>query len=118
MRDLMLVPNTWSVDRAQFDLRLSDTSSEALAQKLRLRLSMVQGEYFLDTTIGIPYTTRVLVKAPDKVIIDAYFKREILRTAGVAEIKSYSSVYNASARSLQISFTVIDSSGDEVYVEV
>lgn len=118
MRDLMLVPNTWSLDKPQFDLQLSTSSGEALAQKLRLRLSMVQGEYYLNTTIGIPYTTRVLVKAPDKVVIDAYFKREILRTVGVAEIKSYSSVYNASTRSLKVSFTVIDSSGDAVYVEV
>lgn len=118
MRDLMLVPNTWYLDKSTFDLRLSSSSGEALAQKLRLRLSMMQGEYFLDTSIGIPYTTRVLVKAPDKVVVDAYFKREILRTAGVAEIKSYSSVYNTSARSLTINFTVIDSAGDLVYVEV
>jgi len=65
-------------------------SPEAVAQAVMTRLKLFQGEWFIDTEIGVPYNTKVLgfgnIHNYDFII-----KQQILGTQGVSAIASYSS---------------------------
>lgn len=77
-----------------------------IQQKLNIRLRLVQGEWFLDSTKGLPYFTDMLGKENiDGANIEALFKREILNTIGVDEITSFD-MNLSSARQLTVQFSV------------
>lgn len=59
--------------------------SDAVAQQLRIRLRMFEGEWFLDTRVGIPYFGAILVKNPNFGAIKAIFRSAIVTTPGIAE---------------------------------
>ena len=44
--------------------------TENVGQRLRLRLLTFEGEWFLDTTYGVPYFQRILGRKPTKSAID------------------------------------------------
>lgn len=63
---------------------------EAPAQAVRTRLSLWQGEWYLDNREGMPWNTRVLgVRTANT--RDAVIRRHVLRTQDVTEILAYSS---------------------------
>lgn len=80
--------------------------AEAVAQSLRMRLSMFRGEWFLDLDAGVPYFETVLVKNPNMTAIRAVFRSEILATPGVLGLLSLSLNYVAADRSLRVDFAV------------
>lgn len=65
-------------------------SPEAVAQAVLTRLRLVQGEWFVDTTAGTPYSTEILGKTTQRQR-DFAIRSQILGTEGVKEIVSYSS---------------------------
>ena len=70
---------------------------EAVAQCAKTRLGFWLGEWFLDTTDGTPWETKVLGKytAP---VRDAVIRARILGTLGVNRIISYYSNFNPRTR--------------------
>lgn len=65
-------------------------SSAEIAQRVGTRLRLLEGEWFLDTTSGTPYSTLVLGKGT-RPYYDQAIKARILGTTGVTEITEYSS---------------------------
>jgi hypothetical protein len=61
--------------------------AEAVASDLRARLQTFAGEWFLDTSIGVPYFSDVFGKTPAP-RVEAVFREQILGTPGVASIES------------------------------
>lgn len=78
--------------------------TENVAQRLRIRLLTFEGEWFLDTTYGIPYWQRILGKKPTKSAIDQILQQEVLEEVGVKEIVSFTSSF--SNRKYSASFKV------------
>jgi hypothetical protein len=74
--DLLLDSQT-DLSLVSGDLALADGSAEA-AQRIRDALKTLQGEWFLDTTYGLPYIQQILVKNPSMPILGALFKQAIL----------------------------------------
>lgn len=68
---------------------LSNTP-EAVAQLVDTGLALLQGEWFLDTTVGVPYSTDVL-GAHTQSTYDATIRSQILSTTGVTGIEDYAS---------------------------
>ena len=66
---------------------------EAVAQAVKTRLAMRLGEWFLDTSAGTPWNTKILGKftIPTR---DATIRARILGTTGVTSIDAYSSHFN------------------------
>lgn len=77
--------------------------AEAVAQHARQRLMTFEGEWFLDTTAGVPWLADLFGKAFDTALAEAVVKAELLDTDGVVEIASFSVRFGAVARNLIIS---------------
>ncbi|WP_175984549.1 hypothetical protein [Burkholderia stabilis] len=78
---------------------------ETVAQAVLTRLRLLRGEWFLDTTVGMPWATDVLGKYTNGTY-DAAIRQCILGTQGVTEITSYSSSVDPETRALTVSATI------------
>ncbi len=91
---------------------------EELEQHLAQRLRTFLGEWFLDTTIGIPYFDDILVKQPNVNVVDTLFIDEILGTPGIIRLLEFNSDLTSDTRQLSIDFIaesvdgIIDFSGE------
>lgn len=66
------------------------------------------GEYFLDTTYGVPYWQRLLgIKQTSKAAIDLILQQQILEESGVKEIVSFNSTFQNRQYSLSFSVKVV-----------
>lgn len=77
-----------------------------LNQRIACRLKTFQGEYWIDTTLGIPYFTEVLKKNPDINVIRSLFAAEILKVAGVKTLESCTATFDRADRRLTVTFSV------------
>lgn len=78
---------------------------EAVAQAVKTRLGLIQGEWFLDTTIGTPYNSQIL-GAGMVSKYDAAIQDVILNTIGVNRIVSYASQVDPSSRAATVTCTI------------
>ena len=76
--------------------------AEAVGQHVRQRLMTFEGEWFLDTTAGVPWLDQLLGKAYDPALAEAVVKAEIMDTDGVTEITSFSVRFLREQRNLDI----------------
>lgn len=92
----------------------SDSDSNGtnpILQDVLQRISLFQGEWFMDNTAGVPYYQQVLIKNPDLSKIDAIILNTILDTLGILQVNSYSFTPNFAARTLKIAFKAQSTSG-------
>lgn len=90
MGDLALDPVTGDLDFSSGGLRLTDdTSTESIAQRLRIRLSLILGEYVLDRSEGFPWQNVMGVK-DSGASLTAMARRAILTCPGVTRLNSFS----------------------------
>ena len=78
---------------------------EAVAQAVETRLAMRFGEWFLDTSAGTPWDTKVLGKFTSATR-DSTIRARILGTTGVAAIDSYSSTFDPDTRRFSATATI------------
>lgn len=83
---------------------VTDENRLTVAQRLRIRLLTFLGEWFLDTTYGVPYWT-ILGRKTSKSVVDRIFQTEILKEQGVLEILEFNSALNSN-RQYSMSFRV------------
>ena len=71
-----------------FGLRLSLVRrvADSTAIKLRNRMMFFQGEWFLDTRLGVPYRKFVFLKNPQIPLVKQMFRKVIEGTPGIAEL--------------------------------
>lgn len=109
--DILLDEDTHDIVFINGDVPTTQGQKVTVAQRLKVRLQTFLGEYFLNTTIGVPYYQRIFGKIKNKSTVDTIFQREILSDEGVLEITSYRSDLDVSSRFLQVTFTVRTSEG-------
>lgn len=103
-RDLLL-DDTGDLALSGGDLVLvSDLA--AIEQEISIRLQFLRGEWFLDTTAGLPYFQNILVKSPNLAAIKTLFTNEILSSAGVKALLSLVLDFDRKARVLTVTFSV------------
>lgn len=90
---------------------LLDTIQEAVRQRLQIVLNTFQGEWFLNTTFGIPYRQRILGKGLTKTEIDAIFLNKITQDPDVIKVLSFFSTYNSIKRGYDLTFEVLTVEG-------
>lgn len=92
------------LETSDFDLHFV-TAGEQTAQRLKIRLRMLFGEYFLDTSKGFPWFEEILgVKPLSLDRVDAVFREHILVDAEILSIESFQMNYNNSTRVFSLAF--------------
>lgn len=79
---------------------------EAKAQQVRIRLKTIQGEYFLDPNLGIPYFQDILVKNPNLHFVEFIFSDE-LRNLGLTNIQIHGS-FEKDLRRFTLAWQAVD----------
>lgn len=78
---------------------------ETVAQAVRTRLGLIQGEWMLDTTAGTPYNSDIL-GAGKISTYDRAIQSVILNTPGVRRIVAYSSGVDPVSREATVNVTI------------
>lgn len=113
MRDLALDPVTG--DLALVEGRASLTSGvEAVLQKLRIRLSLWKGEWFADTSVGVPFLRFLGVKGAEG-LAETVLRRAIATCPGVASLESFALALVG--RRATVTFRARTTSGEPVDVQ-
>lgn len=84
-------------------VRLTGTLAEEVAQLLWIRFQWWLGEWFLDTTQGMPYQQTILGQKTPIGIIQQIYKRLIVTCPGVSALTSFS-LKKLTGRAIQIIF--------------
>lgn len=98
--DLALDKKHTSVDLTWID------NAERIAQQIKITLLMWQGEYFLDTTFGVPYLDDILIKNPARASLESLLRARILAVPGVSRVVRLQLHIERDARTLAVTFDV------------
>ena len=80
--------------------------SDAVKQNLMQRLRFFTGDWFLDTSIHVPYYESIFKKNPDLQEVQAILQNVIVTTPGVLSLDSFDLQLDTSTRKLSVSFQV------------
>lgn len=110
MSDIKLSELTSEIELSNGDFQLTE-SVDAIRQHLSQRLRTFLGEWFLDTTTGVPYYEKILVKNPIAQVIEETLVTVILGTPGVLELTSLELDLDGATRTLRVDFSVRSTDG-------
>lgn len=96
--DLLIDQATNDLDLSGGVLKFTTEVREEVAQRVGIKLRTYAGEWFLDTTYGIPYLQEIIAQARNKRDIDSIFISEIRSEEGVSNIISYDSTFENNTR--------------------
>jgi len=111
--DLLLDPVTHDLDLSGLNLHIAQ-DSQATAQRLKVRLKLFKGEWFLDTTQGIPYYQNILLKAPDLNLARSTLRTAISTVPHVTSIKTFDFDLDSPTRTLTTNFSVTCDDADVI----
>lgn len=103
--DILLNPETHDALFVNGSCHMTTSLGESVAQRLKVTLLTFRGEWFLDTTYGVPYRESVFGKGRVKSVVDAVFVDIIKQDPDVIEIVEFNSTLTY-ARDYTIEFTV------------
>ena len=103
MLDIALRADTHDLHLKAGDLVLID-DAERVAQEIKVELLTWLGEWFLDTTRGIPYLERILVKNPNLEIARQIFSAKISQVPDVSRVEKLTLAADAKTRVLTVDY--------------
>lgn len=85
-------------------IKLVEDGAEVV-QKVRSNLLFYLGEWFLDTTKGVPYFEQVFIKPVNLANVESIFKSAIINTTGVARLINFAMDFEGGkSRKLSLAF--------------
>jgi len=109
-RDLQLSVSSHDLETTSFELHVVE-GIDATAQRIKIRLKLFLGEWFLDLLAGIPYYQDILIKSPDINKVNALIREAILTTPNVLSIEEYEYALNNTTRTFSVNFKCLTSVG-------
>lgn len=109
-------PFDFEIDPVTLDRVLRDddfafvSGIRAIKQEIEIRLRTFAGEWFLDTTAGMPWLS--LPKPADLDEVRASVRGELLAVEGVQSVDALHASYEAATRRLRVEWTITASLGD------
>lgn len=103
--DLKLDPTTHDIVFVNGESLVTQYMADIVAQRLKITLYTFLGEWFLDTSVGVPYFQQIFGKVRKKSSIDLIFQGIISDDPDVIEIVTFTSEIS-SARGYSMTFTV------------
>ena len=117
--NMYLGKDTFDIElNSQKNLRMTETQTEWLSQKIESRLGMIIGEWFLNRLLGFPWYTEVLKKNPDLNRLHTLVKAYILEIPEVQEILSLEFTVDNTTRELSGNFKALMTDGEIVEGEI
>ena len=114
MKDLLLVQNSNKIAVEDHCWRFTETRLEYVSQKIRHTISVFQGEWFMDRSIGIPYIPNENIeKSMHRRMIETALQVRIGEIDGVEKFISFNSSIDKAARKLTVDFSVRIDSGEK-----
>lgn len=111
--DLALDPNTGDLDFSEGTLALITSNQVSLRQRLWVRFTVWQGDWFFDETLGFPYRTYISKKVM-KSVLDNKIKQTVNLEPDVLQITDFTSSLNVYTRTYQCYFTVYTAEGEQL----
>lgn len=105
MVDIALHANDHDILIKDGDFLLID-NAERVAQQIKVKLLTFLGEWFLDTTWGVPYLEYILVKQPNQELIEQILSEQILSVDDVKSLNALELDYQVKVRTLIINYEV------------
>lgn len=96
---------------------MTDGVSDALKQRLKMKLMTFKGEWFLNINYGTPYYQQIFGKGRSKSSIDIIFRGLIEEDQDVSSIIRFNSTLSSSTRTYSLTFAVRSITGDTIEVE-
>jgi hypothetical protein len=99
-------------------LSLVASKDELIVQLVKVALGTYQGEWYLDSSIGVPYYQSILKKGVDKVLVDSIFRRVITETTGVDRIIKFNSTVNDYEYNMTFTFQSVTGTISSIFESV
>lgn len=116
--DIKLNPDTHDLALGRNrDLVLID-GAEQIAQQIEITLLTFLGEWFLDTTFGVPYLERIMVKSPSRAQIESIMRTKVLAVPGVSAVPTVEIEIESATRRARITLPDIQTNEGLVTVSV
>ncbi len=104
--DLLLNTDTNDLVFVNGKCPVTQLLTDIVVQRLKVTLYTFLGEWFLDTTIGVPYFQQIFGKIRSKATVDLIFQRIISADPDVIEILTFESTISSSGRGYSMTFQV------------
>jgi hypothetical protein len=98
------------------ELSLTSGVPQAAAQRITIRLALFLGEWFLDTSAGVPYFQQILTQAPDDGTLRTLFRKHIEADPYVVAVTRVTVSIDRTTRVLSVSFDAQLTDGSELTV--
>ncbi len=109
----------FAIDAKTNDLFMDNTGmvatvsdAEAVGQHVKQRLQTYSGEWFLNTTVGVPWLEEILGRKYDPALAESVVKTEILNTDLVTGISSFSVGFDRGTRGVIIKSVTVETTYD------
>lgn len=111
--DIALDPVTGDLDLRGNQLNFIESNQVSLRQRLWIRFSVWQGDWFFDESLGFPYRTYIGKKVI-KAVLDRKIKETVRLEPDVLQITDFRSSMKVVSRTYEAYLTVITREGEEV----
>ena len=103
------------LDLSTNDLQLIEDEDDAVVQHILIRMRFFRGEWFLDTRIGMPYFSDILVNNQNLDAIRGFYRDTVLATPGIAEITEGIELdFDTPTRKLSVAFAARRTGSDTI----
>ena len=117
-QDLRLDPITHDISLSKTaDMILID-GAERVRQQIKVTLLTFFGEWFLDTTFGVPYLEYILIKNPSRANIENILRQKIMDVPDVTGVPTVNIQIDAQTRRAQFEFPDIETTEGIIPVKV
>lgn len=93
------------------DLAITDKPIDYIAQKIKITLKTIYGEWFLDPTVGVGWTNMLGNKDFNEHMLSLYLKKEIEKIKGVKSIPICEPIFEREKRLARIKLHIITDYG-------
>lgn len=105
-----LLTTAGDLELSNNELKLTE-GVDAIRQHLVEKFRLYLGEYFLDTSVGVPWFQEILIKAPSFTVVQERLKAVILSTPGVLGLTRFAFDFNAVTREAALDFQALVTDG-------
>jgi len=111
LKSIAIDPQTANFIRENGRMRYTETELEFMAQVVRHELSIFLGEWYLDTSKGLPYRPPNARKSEHRSILESALRAKLVSIKGVKKVMSFNPQYDKKERLYEVAFMLNTEAG-------